>query len=293
MRVGAFQINEPLPELRKPHALTMLQPWVDVGGVGSITMELLEEHLHASSFGELYRPDSFFDFTRYRPIVSLVEGQRQIHIPNSSINYAKQPDGNNDFLLLHLLEPHMLGKVYADSVLKVLRKFEVQRYCLIGSMYDAVPHTRPLIITGSTNGPASEELRKLNIQPSDYEGPTTIAVLVPQEAPRYGIEAMSLIVHLPQYVRLERDYGGALRLMELLCSLYHLNIDLKEVKSKAEEQMEEMNQAMEREPQLKLAIEQLEKYYETRINKVEKEQSKLSPRIEEFLREVTKRFEQG
>ncbi|MFC1904726.1 PAC2 family protein [Chloroflexota bacterium] len=292
MKVGAFQVSDSLPELYGPHALAQLQPWIDVGGVGSMTMSLLEDHFHARLFGELNRPDSFFDYTRYRPIVHLVAGRRQIHVPNSFINYIRQPD-SNDFLLFHLLEPHMLGKVYADSVLKVLQQFDVKRYCLIGSMYDAVPHTRPLIVTGraSGSGPAEEELRELGIQASAYEGPTTITILVSQEAPKYNIEVMSLIVHLPQYVRLEKDYAGTLRLMEVLCSLYNLPLNLEEVKHKAEEQNEELNQAMEREPQLKQAVEQLERYYETRVSTVEKEQTQLSPGIEEFLREATKRFE--
>ncbi len=205
MRIGAFQVREPLPELREPHALVTLYPWVDIGSVGKVTLNLLEKNLHAKPLGRLLKPGKFFDFTRYRPVIHLVKGQREIEIPNSFVNYARRSDGN-DFLFFHLLEPHMLGEDYADSVLRVLREFGVKRYCLIGSMYDAVPHTKPLIVTGNTAGPAGEELSKLGVQPSDYEGPTTIAVLVSQRAPKYNIEVMSLIVHLPQYLRLEEDY---------------------------------------------------------------------------------------
>lgn len=34
MRIGAFELVEPLPELRDPHAFAMIRPWVDVGSVG-------------------------------------------------------------------------------------------------------------------------------------------------------------------------------------------------------------------------------------------------------------------
>jgi len=276
MRIGGFQIKESLPELHEPHALAILIPWIDVGGVGSMTVTLLEKHLHAKPLGKLIKPGNFFDFTRYRPVIRSVKGRRKVEIPNSFINHVRLP-GGNDLLLLHLLEPHMQGEVYADSVLKVLRKLGVKRYCLLGGMYDAVPHTRPLIVSGRAASSVEGELHKLGVQPSDYEGPTTITILISQQAPRYDIEVMSLIVHLPQYVSLEKDYGGVLRLMELLCSLYHFSFGLEEVRRKAAKQNEELNLAMDREPQLKRAVQQLEAYYDARATKVEEGQPKLSP----------------
>ena len=283
-----------MPELREPHALAILRPWIDVGSVGSMMLEALENHFHAKPLAKLVKPGNFFDFTRYRPIVRLVGGQREVEVPNSFINHARQSESNgNDFLTCHLLEPHMLGEDYVDSVLKVLKKLAVKRYCLIGSMYDVVPHTRPLIVSGSASASLEEKLRKLGVQPINYEGPTTIAILISQLAQRYDIEVLTLVVHLPQYVRLERDYAGTLRIMEVLSSLYHFPFSLEEFRNKADRQNEEMNQTMERESQFRQVVQQLEMYYDARVGEVKKEQPKLSPEIEEFLREVTRRFEQG
>ena len=292
MRIGAFQIKEPLPEINKPHALAVLRPWVDVGDVGSMTLTLLEDYLHAEPLGELAKPGNFLDFTRYRPVVHLVEGQRQVDVPNSYISHASRSNGN-DFLFFQLLEPHMQGDVYADSLLKVLQKLGVRRYCLIGGMYDTVPHTRPLIVSGSASGPLEGELRGLGVQRSNYEGPTTIVIQASQKAAQLDIEVMSLIVHLPQYVRVEKDYEGILCLMELICSLYNLPLDLKELRDKARKQNEETNLAVENEPHLKQAVQQMEKYYEDRVGEAEQEQPELSPEIEEFLRDATGRFEQN
>ena len=289
MKIGGFQIKEPLPELHEPHALAILRPWIDVGGVGSMTLALIENHFHAQPFGHLIKPDKFLDFTRYRPVIHFVAGRRQVEIPNTFINYVKRSDGN-DFIFFHLLEPHMLGEDYADYVLLVLQAFEVKRYCLIGSMYDVVPHTRPLIITGTAVGPVEGKLHQLGVEPSDYEGPTTIAFLVSQRAPKHDMEVMSLIVHLPQYSRLERDYVGTLRLMEVLCSLYRFSFSLEELRRKAAEQIEEMNQAVDREPELKQVVQQLEEYYNARSTTIEEKRVKLSPEVEKFLRDVTRRF---
>ena len=68
---------------------------------------------------------------------------------------------------------------------------------------------------------------------------------------------------------------------------------IDEIRPKAERQTNELSLAMDREPELKQAVEQLERYYEARVSKTEEKQPRLSPKIEEFLREATKRFEQN
>ena len=40
MRLRAFEIDEPLPELNEPHALAILKPWVDVENFPLIPSEL-------------------------------------------------------------------------------------------------------------------------------------------------------------------------------------------------------------------------------------------------------------
>jgi hypothetical protein len=33
MRIKAFELEEPVPELREPHVIAMLEPWIDAGNV--------------------------------------------------------------------------------------------------------------------------------------------------------------------------------------------------------------------------------------------------------------------
>jgi hypothetical protein len=117
------------------------------------------------------KPGHFFDFTRYRPTLYLGEGGRRISIPNVRLRYAKRE--GNDLLFLHLLEPHSLSEVYIDSVLKMFKTLKVKEYVLLGSMYDMVPHTRPLIIHGGAMGREGQrELKKAGTFSSHYQGPT-------------------------------------------------------------------------------------------------------------------------
>ena len=293
MRLRAFELNEPLPELKEPHALAMLRPWVDVGSVGTLVLAWLESHFEAKDLGRLARPGDFFDFTRYRPTSYIRGGQRQVTVPNTNIKYSKQEPGNN-FLFLHLLEPHSHGEVYIESVMQLLAKFGVKRYCLIGSMYDYVPHTRPLIVTGGAVGEkVQQELTKRGIESSDYQGPTSISFLISQRAPEMGMETISLIVHLPQYTQTDEDYMGTIRIMNVLSSLYDIPIDETYVK-KAEQQREQINIALDKNTQLKAIVKQLEIHYEARIErKKEEETPHLSPEVEKFLAEMDRRFREG
>ena len=292
MRLRAFELNEPLPELKGPHALATLRPWVDVGSVGTLVLSWLESHFETKDLGKLARPGDFFDFTRYRPTSYLKGEQRQVTVPNSHVKYSKQKSGN-DFLFLHLLEPHSHGEVYIESVLQLLARFGVKRYCVLGSMYDYVPHTRPLIVTGGATGErAQQELTKRGIESSDYQGPTSISFLISQRAPEMGMETMSLIVHLPQYTQTDEDYMGTVRIMNVLGPLYDIPIDETYIE-RAERQREQINAALDKNPQLKAIVKQLETHYEARTERKKEETPRLSPEVERFLAEMDRRFREG
>jgi hypothetical protein len=283
VRIGAFKVREPIPELNEPYAFATLRPWIDVNNVGTMVVNELEAQFGAKELARLAKSSHFFDFTRYRPTLYYEEGIPRVSIPNMTLYYAKR-EGGNDLLFLHLLEPHALSEVYVDSVLRLLKTLKVKKYILLGSMYDVVPHTRPLIINGGAIGRETVlDLKKSEARPSHYQGPTSIMTLITQRAPEFGIETISFIVSLPQYVVLEEDYLGKVRLMEILNLVYNIPIDKKDFE-RALEQRNLINQKVERTPELKNLLPQLETVYEVRIKAKEGERMpKLSSEIEEIL----------
>ena len=300
MRVGAFELQEPLPELRDPHVFAMIRPWVDVGSVGTLTLNRLERYLGSKELGRLHRPGEFFDFTRYRPSMRLVDNERRVRIPNSIIRYATTENGP-DYLFFHLREPHANSETYTDSILEVVEKFNVKRYCRLGAMYDAVPHTRPLLVTGSLGSvPQSRSVPNLKLRGSTYQGPTTIMNLVSDGIDKMEIEAINFMVHLPQYVQLDEDYNGTARMIEVLSSVYsEIPADLAPTR-RGQRQYRELNAAVERNSDLQGLIKQMEDYYDT--NEAEsapteettsqEEAVPLSPEIEQFLSELGEEFGQ-
>ena len=292
VRIGAFEIKEPLPHLQEPHVIAILRPWVNVGRVGTIVLTRLERQFTAQGLGELARPGEFYDFTRYRPRSRLVADRREMTIPNSTISYAVREE-KPDFLFFNLREPHAFGEDYVDSVLEILKSLGVKRYCLIGGMYDVVPHTRPLIVSGSAGGQlAADDAKITRVRESNYQGPTSITSLITQEARQLGIEHMSFVVHLPQYVQLEEDFAGAARLMELLCAIYQLPPHLADAE-RAQRQYQELTTAVERNPELQGVLQQLEAQYDARQSSQEESPPPLSPEVEKFLLELDQRVDEG
>ncbi|MCH8279210.1 MAG: PAC2 family protein [Chloroflexi bacterium] len=290
MRVGEFEINEPVPELKDPHVLAVLRPWIDVGNVGTLSLERIERHYQAEELGRLARPGRFYDFTRYRPRSYIEEGRRGLSIPSTVIRYIIRED-SPDLVFAHLLEPHNYGEDYTESMVELLKFLGAKRYMLLGAMYDMVPHTRPLLVSGGANQPqAEEEYRLVGARPSNYEGPTTITYLISQQAEALGIETRTFVVHLPQYFQVDEDFTGAARLMEVLCSLYDLPESLKQPE-RGREQYKALENIVNDASGVSSLLQRLEERYDREQNEETGELTKLSPNIEEFLRTLDEGFD--
>jgi len=270
VRIGGFQLRDPVPECNEPYVFATLRPWIDVNNVGSLVLNELEERFGATELGSLAEPGRFYDFTRYRPIIRLENGIRDLSIPNTPVHYARR-EGRNDLVLLRLLEPHAHSELYVGSVLRLLKTFKAGKYILLGSMYDTVPHTRPLLVSGYGIGEkARQDVRKAGVLPITYHGPSSIANLITKKAAESGIETIVLIVSLPQYVVLEEDYLGKIRLMEILNMLYDIPVD-KEDFERALEQRRLISERVANSGEVKILLPQLESVYDMRIRAAEEE----------------------
>ena len=291
IQIGPFELREPLPDLRQPRMLVALQPWVDVGSVGTMALAFAEEALDAQPLGQLSRPGAFYDFTRYRPVLRRRGGQREVTVPNTFLHSARTPDGP-DWLFLHCLEPHALGEDYVEGLVQVVKRLGVRQYAMIGSMYAAVPHTRPPIASGgSTNPETMEHLRRAGVRESNYEGPTTILAMLGSLLPPAGIETSTIVLQLPAYAQIERDYRGLHAVLELLNKLYGLPLDLEPVREEMERQVQAMDETVAEDERLAAWLHELERLYDAEAGSLANPEpgTDLSPELERFLRDVQQR----
>lgn len=292
MRIGEFDIKEPLPALRAPHVIASLTPWIDAGSVGSLSIERLERFMSADDLGGLATPGKYFDFTRYRPVVFMEDGARKMRIPNADLRWASG-QGPHDFIFLHMLEPHANAEEYVDSVVEAVAQLGVKRFCRIGAMYDAVPHTRPLLLMGTLNGEPLDGVPGIDgNRRRPYQGPTSIMNLVGDRLSERGVENMMLMCRLPHYVELEADFAGRTKMLQALCELYDLP-DEYAASRRDTQQYARVTAEMQRNPQVKSLVERLESEYDRRSERraasrpEPKELPPLPPSVEEFLGKLT------
>ncbi len=285
MRIGDFEFGEPLPELKDPHVLAVLRPWIDVGRVGTLSLRRIERHLGAKEVGRLVRPGRYYDFTRYRPKTRMRRGQREYTIPTTTIKVAVRENGP-DLVTIHLLEPHAYGEDFTDSINGVLEAVGARRYSMIGAMYDMVPHTRPLLVSGGTLDESNEaEYRSVEVRPSDYEGPTTITHQIFEYSESAGIDTRIFVVHLPQYFQVEEDFTGTARLTGILCRLYGLPSRLED-RERGVQQYSSLQNIVDDTSEVSKLLSRLEERYDRDSAEAasgSESTAPLSPQIEEFL----------
>ena len=251
----------------------------------------MERHLAAKELGKLARPGTFFDFTRYRPHMRTVGDRRIVTSPNTVVRYVPKHNGR-DCIFLHIREPHAMGEDYVDGILALVQHFNVTEYCRVGGMYDSVPHTRPLTVTGLLSEEKRERAKGLiSSRPNTYQGPTSIVAVLGQLLSETDIDASSLMVHMPQYVQLDEDHMGAFRLMQVLCALYDFPETLADP-ARGQSQYQEITKAVATNLEVNALIKKLEEYYDkTQGDSALEEHEPLAPEVEEFLRDVGRRLE--
>jgi hypothetical protein len=299
MKIGEFELIDPIPEMENTIAISMLRPWIDVGRVGTLALKKLQNHINARDFAKLAKPGKFFDFTRYRPRIKLIDEKRTLVKPNTIVQYGYDVVNEQHFLFLHIREPHNFSEEYTDSIVELLKFCDVKEYCRIGGMYNSVPHTRPIRVTGRLkDDQAIKAAGLINLTRNTYQGPTSIVNQVNEDLNKLNIFNTTLMAHLPQYVQLEEDHLGTARLLEILCSIYGFPMSLAD-KAQGNEQYKGINDSIYRGGETDNLIKQLEIYYDRVLAKPEGQltasdemnQSDLSQDIQEFLNQMGERFE--
>jgi len=281
LNIEEFDLNIPISSYKNSHFISILRPWINVGNVGHNAISRLVKIFELEELGKLNKPSKYYDLTRYRPEILNDNGERRIRIPNSVIFGKRVPSEQNIFLI-YMLEPHAFAEDFNEAIIDLINKLDGKRYISIGGMFDSVPHTKPLPVTGSYKGwiPPSplDETLKSN---SSYVGPTSMTSQLSQILnKKLSIETLSLMVHIPLYIKLEDDYLATYRLLETLSKIYNFDKNLPELEN-GEKQYKDIHKNLINNSQVSEMIKQFEEE-----NKYSEDKLDLSPEIENFLKDL-------
>ena len=111
----------------------------------------------------------------------------------------------------------------------------------LGSLLTDIPHSRPVKVFVSSDDSALA--KKLNLNPSTYEGPTGIVGVVNNVMREKGIPSLSLWAGVPSYVSGANSPKAALALVERLAEVLQIGIactDLEIASAAYERQINEL-----------------------------------------------------
>ena len=157
-------------------------------------------------------------------------------------------------------------------------------------MYDSVPHTRPMIISGSN----TSNKKLINSSNHKYQGPTSILNLLSERLSDKSIKSSTLMAHIPQYIQLDNDYFASAKILEALSDMYNLDKSIAD-NSFGETQYSDFTESLKFNTELSKLVKALEKYYDSNYSEYEsnqnKEDSPMSDELEDFLDNISSKFE--
>jgi proteasome assembly chaperone (PAC2) family protein len=242
--------------LRAPALVCAFTGWNDAGDAASAALSFVGSSLGATRFARI-DPEDFFDFQAQRPSVEISESQtRQIVWPDIEIFEARVPRAHRDLILLQGPEPSMRWRTFCASVVELAEALGTQMVVTLGALLADVPHTRPVPI----NGLSSDEglIERLELRPTNYEGPTGIVGVLQAACQDAGIPTASLWASVPHYVAAAPNPKAALALVRKLEGLLGVAVDAGELEGASAEYERQVSLAVQSDPDVQSFVERLE-----------------------------------
>jgi proteasome assembly chaperone (PAC2) family protein len=189
---------ESLAPLNRPIMVLALRGLFDIAEVATDAVDVLADGRVAPVVASI-DPDPFYDFTQERPHVVLDHAEiRSVVWPENEFRVARFPGRAHDLVLLSGVEPHLRYATFADAIIEVAQNLRCEVVVTLGAAPEAVPHSRPAAVVGSTTNAALS--RALGLSRPQYQGVTGLVGVLQQRLDVAGIPAVSLRVGVPHYL---------------------------------------------------------------------------------------------
>jgi len=189
------------PSGRRPGRAVLLaafEGWNDAGGAATAAIEHLQDVWGAVEVARL-DPEEYHDFQVNRPQVTVDEdGKRTIEWPTTTVWTATLPTSGRTVVLVRGIEPSMRWRSYCRELLRHADEHDVETVVTLGALLADVPHTRPIPLTATSESVGLQAV--LDVEPTQYEGPTGIVGVLQHAAAEHGCASVSLWAAVPHYV---------------------------------------------------------------------------------------------
>ena len=199
-------------------------------------------------------PEDYFDFQSTRPTITIDGGEtRRIEWPENNLIAARVPTADRDLVLLDGTEPNLRWRTFSETVATAADALGVELVITLGSLIAEVSHTLPVPITGLASAP--ELVDELELERSNYEGPTGIVGVVHDLCRQAGIDSASLWAAVPHYVAAVPNPKAALALLRRLEGLTGIAVEASELEEETSDYEEQIGRAVAANPEIEELVE--------------------------------------
>ncbi len=245
-----------IPALRSPVLVAAFSGWNDAASAATTALEAIAVSLDAEPIAAI-DPEEFYDFQVTRPTIRLSEGQtREVDWPANSILAVTAPSAERDLVLLSGIEPNMHWRGFAEAILEVAERLDVEMVVTLGALLADVPHTRQVPITGLATD--SDLVERLGLSRSSYEGPTGIVGIIHDACRRRDLTSASLWAAVPHYVAAVPNPKAALALLRRLEGFTGIAIEASELEDAMERFQIQVDRAVASNSEIEDLVRRLE-----------------------------------
>ena len=140
----------------------------------------------------------------------------------------------------------------------------------LGAVLEAVPHTRPPQVTGSSTDPAWQarfEACGIRTRRSRYEGPTGISTVVMDAATRRGLSSLTLRGQAPHYLGNATNPAVSRALLTTVAHLLDFELDVAPFEAAVRAFRIQCDQAVAKDAAVQAYVRQLEQDYDAPSDK--------------------------
>jgi proteasome assembly chaperone (PAC2) family protein len=248
-----------LPELKNPFFIAGFDGWGNALDISRGMVTYLVRKLGAEQFARV-NPDLFYRYDEDRPLVTIKDGMlRGISPPGGSFYAYRGVENERDLVILKANEPSLQWLHFVDELFSLCENIGVKTVVTLGSMYDSVIHSDRIISGIASNKKLLESLKKKNVIPINYQGPSAIHSILHSVGKKRGFECLSLWCHCPYYLEGTTHFGLLSHLGALLSDLGGFKLDMAEIEASWKELNGQIQRLINKNPQLQAMIRELRK----------------------------------
>jgi len=244
------------------HLIAGLSGFTDAGGV----LNQFSEHIFANLDSTQilrFKNDELLDYRSRRPVMYFEKDHIEDYEPANLGLYLVYDEVNQPFLFLHGYEPDFRWEAFTNSLIRVIKRFQVRDVTWLHAIPFPIPHTREIGVTVSGN--RKEIINEYSEWKPQTQVPGNVLHLLEFKVAKTGMPVVGYVLLCPHYLA-DNDFPqAAVTAFELVSSSTGLVFPTDDLRDDGSEFLSKLNEQISESTELQKMISTLEQGYQNEV----------------------------